>query len=704
MAGTLVIVESPAKAKTIGKYLGRDYTVRATMGHVRDLPPERLGVNVEDGSFLPEYESVKGRGKIIGEIRTLAKEASAVLLATDPDREGEAIAWHIASAAGLNRRGLKVSRVEFHEITERAIKQAVANPRQLDMNLVNAQQARRVLDRLVGYRLSPLLWKKVQRGLSAGRVQSVALRVVVDREQEIEAFVPREFWTVEADLARSPWSKQKNDLFRAVLFTREKSPRKWEFEKGEEAQQVVKELEAASWKVAAITRKEKRQHPSAPFTTSTLQQEAARKLGFAAKHTMKVAQELYEGVSLGSEGNSGLITYMRTDSVNVSREAQEAARAVIVQQFSPEYLPSKPPFYKSKALNAQEAHEAIRPTNPARLPDGIRQFLGADQHRLYRLIWQRFIASQMAEARLEVTTYDIDAQPRERTKQPYLFRASGERTIFPGFMAIYRESVGDSEDSEEIKGLPRLQENDALDPVKLLPEQHFTQPPPRFGEATLVKTLEELGVGRPSTYATILSTIQDRGYVVVQGVGREKKFVPTPLGSAVTTLLVARFPDLLDVKFTAKLEDELDQVAEGKREWVPLVAEVYHPMMQHLALAEREVAKIEVAQSPDFPVAEKRKTTGRSSYTRKSGSSSYAAKTPRTRKTAEKKADYATPNGEPSGEKVAVKRAPRQKAVVAEEAQVTCDKCGKPMVKRKGPYSEFYGCSGYPTCRNIRKL
>ena len=699
MAGTLVIVESPAKAKTIGKYLGSEYTVRATMGHVRDLPPERLGVKVEDESFLPEYESVKGRGKIIGDIRALAKEASAVLLATDPDREGEAIAWHIAGAAGLNRRGLKVSRVEFHEITERAIKHAVANPRQLDMNLVNAQQARRVLDRLVGYRLSPLLWKKVQRGLSAGRVQSVALRVVVDREQEIEAFEPREFWTVEADLARSPWSKQKNDLFRAVLFTRDKQPRKWEFEKGEEAQQVVKELEVASWTVAAITRKEKRQHPSAPFTTSALQQEASRKLGFAAKHTMKVAQELYEGVSLGSEGNSGLITYMRTDSVNVSREAQEAARAVIMQQYSREYLPDKPPFYKSKALNAQEAHEAIRPTNPARLPDGIRQFLSADQHRLYRLIWQRFIASQMAEARLEVTTYDIDALPRDRrAKPPYLFRASGERVLFPGFMAIYRESVGDSDDSEEIKGLPRLQENDALDPVKLLPEQHFTQPPPRFGEATLVKALEELGVGRPSTYATILSTIQDRGYVVVRGVGREKKFVPTPLGSAVTTLLVARFPDLLDVKFTAKLEDELDQVAEGKREWVPLVAEVYHPMMQHLALAEREVVKIEVAQSPDFPVAEKRKSTGRSSYTRKSSSSS-TAKAPRTRKTAEKAADYAAPEGE----RVAPKRAPRQKAVVAEEAQVVCDKCGKPMVKRKGPYSEFYGCSGFPDCRNTRK-
>jgi DNA topoisomerase-1 len=642
------------------------------MGHVRDLPPEKLGVRVEDGSFQPEYQPVRGRGKTLTEIKTLAKEASAVLLATDPDREGEAIAWHVATAAGLGRRGQTLQRVEFHEITANAIRKAVANPRQIDMNLVNAQQARRVLDRLVGYRLSPLLWNKVQRGLSAGRVQSVALRVVVEREKEIEAFVPREFWTVEADLAKHPWNKQRKEVFHAVLFNREKQPKKWEFDSGDEAREVVEELEGAGWKIQAIRKKEGLRRPGPPFTTSTLQQEASRKLSFNAKKTMKVAQELYEGVALGQEGNTGLITYMRTDSVNVAWEAQQAARPVIEKQFGAEYLPEKPPRYSNKSPGAQEAHEAIRPTDPARLPDNVKAYLSAEQFRLYRLVWQRFIASQMAPARVETTEIDVEARPVNPALRPYMFRASGERILFPGFLAAYREGRGDGDELDEEKGLPPLYESDLLDLLKLSAEQHFTQPPPRYGEATLVKALEELGVGRPSTYATILSTIQERGYVEIRGEKKEKKFQATSLGRAVNDLLVERFPDLLDVKFTARLETELDEIAEGKREWVPLVASVYKPLMERLELAQKEVRKIEVEQIPIKPAA-KSKTPTRRNYRRSS---------------------------------TTTKRGKEEKPVPTIETGngIVCEKCGKPMVKRNGPYGEFYGCSGFPNCRGIRKI
>ena len=722
MADTLVIVESPAKAKTIEKYLGKGYTVRASMGHVRDLPQQRLGVDTESGTFEPEYETVRGRGQTLSQIRELAKGATTVLLATDPDREGEAIAWHLAQAVGLGRGRQQVGRVEFHEITANAVRNAIANPRALDMNLVNAQQARRVLDRLVGYKLSPLLRHKitVNQTLSAGRVQSVALRVVVEREREIEAFVPREFWTVEADLAKSPWSKRKQDIFRASLVGRKnqgsggrgqgsddaKTPqKKWEFENGEAANAVVAELEGGKWKVAKVTRKEAKRYPAPPFTTSTLQQEASRKLRFPTKLTMQIAQQLYEGVSLGPEGHTGLITYMRTDSFNVAYEAQMAARPVIEQQFGPEYLPEKPPHYTTKSKGAQEAHEAIRPTNPARQPDNVKNFLTAEQYKLYRLIWQRFIASQMSPARVELTTVEIEAQPRDLSKSPYLFRATGERIIFPGFLAVYREGRGDSDELDEEKGLPALDANDPLDLLKLLAEQHFTQPPPRFGEATLVKALEELGVGRPSTYSTILATIQDRGYVVIAGEGKEKKFQPTGLGRAVNDLLVARFPDLLDVQFTAKLESELDEVAEGKRQWVPLVAGVYTPMMARLALAEREVGKITLAAEDMPPPSTARKTSR--SYG-KGGSYKRSNSRP---KTAEKEPVQATTKVATTERATSTRtrKAATPKTVSAQPpstttATITCEKCGKAMVKRKGPYGEFYGCTGYPNCRNIRKL
>ncbi len=800
MGNTLVIVESPAKAKTITRYLGQGYTVRASMGHVRDLPARVLGVAVEDGSFEPTYETVKGRSKLISEIRALARDAREVLLATDPDREGEAIAWHIVAAAGLGRA--QVSRVEFHEITERAIKAAIASPRALDMNLVNAQQARRVLDRLVGYKLSPLLWRKVQKGTSAGRVQSVALRVVVERERVIESFVPREFWTVEADLARSPFSGLKADAFRAVLWNL-KDNKKAEYETGEQARDLVADLEGGRWKVVKVGKKEVPRRPSAPFITSTLQQEAARKLHLKTQDTMKIAQQLYEGVDLGPEGHQGLITYMRTDSTQVAYEAQMAARDLIKDLFGPAYLPDRPPFYAKKAKGAQEAHEAIRPTKPARTPEAIKAWLSPAQYRLYRLIWQRFIASQMASARIEQTTVDIEAGRKadglQAGGQTYPFRASGERVLFPGFLQVYREGRGDSDEEEAAAGgLPILSEGDPLDLLKLEAEQHFTEPPPRYGEASLVKALEELGVGRPSTYASILSTIRDRGYVVELKDGKERKFHPTSLGRTVNDLLVARFPDLLDVQFTARLEGELDEVADGKRQWTPLVASVYGPMMERLKLAEREVGKIEVpaetlpTPEPSTSSRGSYKGRGTTSRSKSSGASSSSTGTswsrarfgskaasssnegettpkPRPTRRRSTKADTewdskpaptrrkssasatrsvnaettltapsqprstrarasteppddsdwaaslgisavpASPSSLPKARtrpKVAGASAPATPtatATTAIEVQ-TCPQCQKPMVRRKGPYSEFWGCSGYPGCKGTRKV
>jgi DNA topoisomerase-1 len=800
MGKTLVIVESPAKAKTITRFLGPNFAVRASMGHVRDLPKQGLGVEVDNGSFQPTYVAVMGRGKTINEIKALAKDAPQVLLATDPDREGEAIAWHIMTAAGLGRGQQRVSRVEFHEITQRAITNAINNPRQLDMNLVNAQQARRVLDRLVGYKLSPLLWNKVQKGTSAGRVQSVALRIVIEREREIEAFVPREFWTIEADLAKSPFSKLKADIFLAAMWN-PKENRRHEFENGDQAGAVVAKLAGAKWSVGKVTKKEGLRRPSAPFITSTLQQEAARKLRMKTQDTMKIAQQLYEGVDLGTEGHQGLITYMRTDSTQVAYEAQMAARDVIKERFGPAYLPEKPPFYAKKAKGAQEAHEAIRPTRPGRVPEAVKPYLTPAQFRLYQLIWRRFIASQMAPARIELTTVDIEARPLPQFAPPeaYPFRASGERILFPGFLAVYREGQGDNEEDENGSGpaepeggLPPLEVADPLDLLKLSPEQHFTEPPPRYGEASLIKALEELGVGRPSTYATIMSTIRDRGYVVELKEGKERKFHPTQLGRAVNDLLVARFPDLLDVQFTARLEGELDEVAEGKIAWTPLVASVYKPMMEQLAKAQREVGKIEVPVD-DFPPEEKpagrnfgakrgsyarsgssggtysrgktgsgysRAGTGTSGYSRGSSDGSgggykRAARSkapagndedtvtrwepPSTAKagpTTPPRPRRATTTRAPAAESEAapVKRATRRKTAGSEvfpetvvekpvraapapaqtpaangspapaTATETCPICQKPMVRRKGPYGEFLGCTGFPKCKGTRKL
>ncbi|MDQ5824494.1 MAG: type I DNA topoisomerase, partial [Chloroflexota bacterium] len=591
----LVIVESPAKARTIKKYLGRNFTVEASMGHVRDLPKSTLGVDVEH-SFNPQYVVPRDKSKTVKDLRQRVQAAKAVYLATDPDREGEAIAWHVREVTGAGNNNQPVFRVEFHEITPHAIQEAVANPRSIDMHLVDAQQARRVLDRLVGYRLSPLLWKKVRRGLSAGRVQSVAVRLIVDREREIEAFVPVEYWSIEVDLSKRPGGKKK-DQFHAALA--QVNGKKADLKNEQDAGEIVHGLNGAEYVVESVKRREAQRRPSPPFTTSTLQQEASRKLNFAARKTMLIAQQLYEGVDIGPEGSTGLITYMRTDSTNVASVAQQEARAVIMERYGAEFVPGSPPVYARKNPRAQEAHEAIRPTSAGRDPESIKKFLSADQYKLYRLIWQRFIASQMANAVLDQTTVDVGAGRPGASSRPYTFRANGSVVKFEGFTAVYREGhdAGDAEDDLDKGALPPLTEGELLDLLKLWPEQHFTQPPPRFTEATLVKSLEEQGIGRPSTYAPILSTIQDRGYIVKE----DKKFLPTELGIAVNDLLVEFFPNIVDVAFTSSMEEELDDIAAGTRTWVPVISEMYGPLEENLANAEKTVGRIEVSR----PEAEK---------------------------------------------------------------------------------------------------
>ncbi|MEA2584361.1 MAG: topoisomerase [Thermomicrobiales bacterium] len=638
-SGKLVIVESPAKAKTIGKYLGRGYTVKASMGHIRDLPKSTLGVEVED-NFAPKYLVPRDKVKVVKELKESVLHAREVILATDPDREGEAIAWHLVHATEATSKTIR--RVVFHEITQEAVTEAMLHPREIDMDLVDAQQARRILDRLVGYGVSPLLWKKVKRGLSAGRVQSAALRIVVEREREILSFIPVEYWSLEAELAKQTGKAQKkSDVFRAALHRI--GGKKAELKTGEETQAVVDGLTGAVYRVGSVTKRETQRRPSAPFTTSTLQQEASRKLNYQVRRTMQIAQELYEGIDLGPEGLQGLITYMRTDSTNVAGSAQQAARAVISVKFGPEYVPARPPVYAKKSKGAQEAHEAVRPTSPQRDPESVRQFLSPQQFRLYQLIWQRFLASQMAPAILDGTTVDVDAGtpeqlglnsvvPIERKDAPYVFRATGSVVKFPGFMAVYTMGRDDGDADELDKGaLPALEQEERLELLRLLPEQHFTQPPPRFSEATLVKALEEQGIGRPSTYAPTIGTLQARSYVTVEA----RKLAATELGMVVNDLLVEHFPRIFDIGFTSQLENELDEIAAGDRAWVPTMREFYGPFTETLKLAEQSVQRVRLKD-------------------------------------------------EPSGE--------------------DCEKCGKPMVIKLGRYGKFLACSGFPECRNSRPL
>jgi DNA topoisomerase I len=581
---SLVVVESAAKAKTIEKFLGRDYIVRACMGHVRDLPTSKLGVDVEH-EFRPQYVVPKERKDVVKRLKDDARGKTSVLLATDPDREGEAIAWHLLSALGLDT-DQQVSRIEFHEVTKGAILAAMQNPRGIDMDRVDAQQARRVVDRLIGYPVSNFLGRKIRRGLSAGRVQSVAVRIVVDREREILAFVPVEYWSLQAELSRRQTSKA---TFTASLLERE--GQKVDLHTELETTAVQQDLSGAAWSVAGVRERERQQNPDAPFTTSTLQQEASRKLGYTARRTMVVAQQLYEGVAISGGEEIGLITYMRTDSVNVAQEALAEAREYIKTKLADGMLPAEPRAYKTRSKLAQEAHEAIRPTSVFREPEAVRPHLTPEQYRLYDLIWKRFLASQMASAVFDVTTVDVDAQATSKPK--YKFRASGQRLKFVGFLSLYRAGADDDEAvDEERQPLPELTAGDLLDLVRLIPGQHFTQPPPRYTEATLVKFLEERGVGRPSTYAPILSTIQDRGYVERDG----RRLKPTDLGILVNDVLVQQFGDIMDPDFTALLEDKLDEVAQGERQWVPVVQEFYEPLHRDLERANTEVERLKPAE------------------------------------------------------------------------------------------------------------
>ena len=584
--GRLVIVESPAKARTIGKFLGKEYRVEPTIGHVRDLLKSRLSVDI-DNDFAPTYRIPNEKRKAVDRLKKEVKRAGELFLATDPDREGEAIAWHVLEVVDPGDR--LVRRVVFHEITEPAVREAFANYRDLDMQLVNAQQARRILDRLVGYQISPLLWRTVRGGLSAGRVQSVAVRLVVEREREIEAFVPEEYWSIEAELAKEETRGQEN---RGGFWAKLHRVRGEEVDlrDGGEAQRIVDDLHGAAYIVAEVQSRTSRRKAPAPFRTSTLQQDASGRLRFSARQTMRVAQQLYEGVDLGPEGSVGLITYMRTDSVSVSAQAQDEARSYISRAFGDRYLPAKPRQYKTQVKGAQEAHEAIRPTSVRREPQAIKQYLSEQQFRLYDLIWRRFVASQMAPAVIESVIVDVKAGDPQG-EMPYLFRATGSVVRFPGFLRVYRDR---REDDRSVLPLPVLSVDEALDLLQLLPNQHFTKPPPRYSEATLVGALEEYGIGRPSTYAPILSTIQTRGYVGLI----ERRFHPTELGFIVNDLLVEHFPEIVNVDFTARMEKDLDRIASGEREWVPLLRQFYDRFEGQLDKAREEMKKVELTPEP----------------------------------------------------------------------------------------------------------
>jgi DNA topoisomerase-1 len=682
MAKQLVIVESPTKAKTLERYLGPDYSVTASKGHVRDLPEKSMGVEVDDG-FRPEYVVPDEKKDTVAHLRNAYAKAAGLWLATDFDREGEAIAWHVAESIGADPRA--ANRVTFTEITRDAVQEAFRQPRRIDFDLVNAQQARRVLDRLVGFELSPLLQKGLKRWtLSAGRVQSVALRLIVDREREIQAFAPLEYWSVDARL--SPNGDDRAFTARLIQVGEEKlaaSPDK----KGlvlstqEEAQAHVDRLRGADYRVLDVRRREVKRTPAPPFTTSTLQQEAARKLGFSARKTMQVAQRLYEGVNIPGEGQVGLITYMRTDSVNIAEQALQEIAALVTSQYGKEYALAQPRRYKKKQRGAQEAHEAIRPTSARRLPEELQSVLDPNQAKLYRLIWQRAVASQMAEARFDQVSVDVQASPKDG-QVDYMLRATGQTLTFDGFRRVYFEGRDDAADEDAEAALPALRAEQALRLLELLPEQHFTQPPPRFTEASLVKALEEYGIGRPSTYAPTIATLIDRGYVRLE----DRRFFPEDIGMVVTDILVDLFPDVVDVSFTAKMEEELDDIAEGKAEWVSVLRAFYEPFHEQV---ERAVGKVEPpvtrleppelcplchqeGRTPDYLVVK----LGR--YGRFVGCPNY----PECKYTRPIDGEGA-PEPEPTGE--------------------MCPECGRPLVRKNGRFGPFVGCSGYPDCKYIKK-
>ncbi len=669
MGKSLVVVESPAKAKTIKRYLGDGFEVTASVGHIKDLPKSTLGVDIE-ADFAPHYVTIPGKTKVLSTIKRLAKDADAIYLAPDPDREGEAIAWHIAEEIGhFKGKAPNTYRVLINEITKKGVNEALARPTQINKGLYESQQARRILDRLVGYQISPLLWEKVRRGLSAGRVQSVAVRLIVDREREIQAFESTEYWTVKALLAAT-----EPPSFWASLTQIKRQ--KAELSTGEEAHAVVAQSEAAAWVVKEVVTRERLRQPMAPFTTSKLQQEAARKLRFTAKRTMSVAQRLYEGIEIGAEGAVGLITYMRTDSVRVSPDSIGQCRAFVTEAFGAKYLPEAPRKFATKK-GAQDAHEAIRPTQVTYTPERVKKYLTDEQYKLYRLIWQRFVASQMAAARFDQTRIDIG-------NGPYLYRAQGSVLKFAGYQSVYEESKDEDEEHSEGAPLPEVQKGDVLRLEKMLPEQHFTQPPPRFTEATLVRELEERGIGRPSTYASIISVVQDKGYAEK----RSNRFYPTELGSVVTDLLVKNFPRILDVEFTASMENELDQVEEGKSNWVEVLRGFYTPFAESLERAHAEMRNIKREAMPtdidcDRCGAKLQIKWGRN------GSFLACSSYPDCTRTMEFRRD----------EKGGI-------VPVTEEAEVrgTCSVCGQAMVVKSGRFGRFLACSGYPGCKHTEPL
>jgi len=661
MASKLVIVESPAKARTLNKILGRSYSVKASLGHVRDLPRASLGVDIDKG-FIPKYVIPAEKKRIVGEIKKAASKASSIYLATDPDREGEAISWHLVQATRPNNDDKLIHRVVFHEITEEAVRAAFRSPRSIDMNLVNAQQARRILDRLVGYKLSPLLWRKVQRGLSAGRVQSVAVRMIVDREREIQDFIPQEYWIIEVELAPL---EEKGAIFKARLFSLADGT-KLDIGNKDEAERVTDDLEKAEYAVKAVVTKQVARQPAPPFITSTLQQEAWQKLHFPAGRTMAIAQQLYEGLPLGKEGPVGLITYMRTDSTHVAGSAISEARKFIGEKYGAKFLPPKPRSFAKKAKWAQEAHEAIRPTEIYRQPEQLKPFLDPAQLKLYELIWKRMAASQMSPALYNITNVEIEASNTEKQPQGYLLKASSSVAKFPGFMVVYSESIDEDERGESFVPLPKLRTGDRLIYLGTFPEQCFTQPPLRYTEATLIKAMEQKGIGRPSTYAPILSTIQERDYVNKTG----GKFHPTELGVTVNGILTAHFPKIVDPGFTAQMEEELDDIARGKYAWMAALQEFYPPFQDMLDKAWINLEKVNMTQV----------------------------------------SEETCPNcGRPMvikvgrfGKFLACSGYPECKTTMpyAVKTGVSCPQCGGELVKKISKKKKvFYGCSKFPKCQ-----
>ncbi len=671
--GKLVIVESPAKARSVGRYLGDGYTVKASKGHVRDLLKTRLSVDVDNG-FEPEYRVPNDKRPTVKELKADVEFADEIFLATDPDREGEAIAWHLISAAEMAEKPHK--RVVFHEITQNAVEEAFQHPREINMDLVNAQQARRILDRLVGYQITELLWERVQNYISTGRVQGVALRLVVEREREVEAFTPVEYWTIEANLQKEQTNGKAPDPFVARLLRI--NGETFELNTEDEVRPHLEILEKSTYRVGEIKRGTRRRRSSAPYTTSTMQQEASRRLGFNPNRTMQLAQQLYEGIDLGTEGPVGLITYMRTDSTSVSKQAQDDARSYIEQTYGEEYRPDKPPTYKTKAKGAQEAHEAIRPTAVARTPRSVRKALEAQKqgkalYKLYTLIWQRFVASQMSDAIYNTMRVDIHAGPTQQDT-PYLFRVSGSTIAFKGFMALYEEAADEDATPDEDEGriIPEMSENDMLNLLRLMPEQHFTQPPPRYTEASLVRALEEYGIGRPSTYAPTIKKVLDNGFAIRDS----KRLIPSETGNLVFDLLLEFFPEVLDYSYTARMEDKLDDVAEGDAEWRPVLNEFYTPFEQNLLNAQANMPHLK----RDIPVGRTCPTCGtgdlvikRGKYGKFIGCTNYA-------------------NG------------CRHTERYVEYTGIPCPVCGAEhggeivgglKDKRNRP---FYGCSRYPDC------